>query len=67
MDFLKENYCEWFNTNTEICFKIYELSNESAGLGISQYKYGKVCDFIEENNCLVIKLNKINYNYKSDE
>ena len=67
LNFLKENYCELFNTNTEICFRLYELSNESAGLAISQYKYGKVFDFIEENNCFVIKLDKIKYDYKSDE
>ena len=65
LNFLKENFKELFFTDCEICFRIYELSDFTGGLAISKYKYGKICDFIEENKCLLIKLEKIKYDIGS--
>ncbi len=65
-DFLKNNFKELFIIGCEICFRIYELSHFTGGLAISKYKYGNICDFIEENKCFVIKLEKIKYENRSN-
>ncbi len=56
LNFLKKEFPILFLKETKICFRIYEISEITGELSVSNYKYGKIKEFIEENKNFLIEL-----------
>ena len=63
--YLKENFSTLFEKNTRICFKLYELNEETGCPGVSNYKYGRIDSYNEATNYFLIRLEDNTVNLES--
>lgn len=61
LPFLKNTFPQLFIKDKNVCFRTYEISEQTGGLSLSNYKYGKMSEFIESSTNFLIRLEKLNH------
>lgn len=56
LTFLRKEFPELFIKDSKICFRLYEISEVTGELGVSNYKFGRINEFIEDTKNFLIEM-----------
>lgn len=63
LTYLRKEFSNLFVKNTQICFRLYEISQITGELGVSDYKFGKINEFIDETKNFLLEIDNDNTDY----